>query len=88
MSTDGTVEYDHTTGLIPLTWDELANVAYQLDPEGHKLKAIAFAVRAGHTDDMASRFLAQLCAEGKLGMPHFYGETLAYVMTLKPEDTP
>lgn len=74
--------------LIPLTWDELAHGAHQLDPYGYKTRAIAFAVRAGHTDDTAARFLAQLCGMGLLGQPERYAEILAFTMSLRPDADP
>lgn len=73
------------SALVPLTWEELAHGAHQIDPYLYKTRAIAFAVRAGHTDETAARFLAQLCALGALGQPHRYGEILAYCMSLQPE---
>lgn len=74
--------------LIPLTWDELAHGAHLLDPYGYKTRAIAFAVRAGHADDVAARFLAQLCAMGILGQTERYPEILAYTMSLRPDADP
>ena len=45
-----------------------------------KTKAVAFAVRAGHTDAMAQRFLEALCDAGVLGQERQYGPTLSRLM--------
>lgn len=45
-----------------------------------KTQAVAFAVRAGHDDAMAHRFLEALCAAGVLGQARQYGPTLAQLM--------
>ncbi|WP_158000671.1 hypothetical protein [Streptomyces sp. W007] len=50
------------------------------DPHGLKTRAVAFAVRAGHTDDMAHRFLERLCAAGKLGLVSEFGPLLSEMM--------
>lgn len=76
------------TGLVPLTWDELAHAAHSIDPYTYKTQAVAYAVRAGHTDDIAARFLAQLCAMGMLGQPSKYAEMLSYVLSLQPDTDP
>lgn len=55
------------------------------DPHGLKTRAVAFAVRAGHTDDMAHRFLERLCDAGLLGQPRQFGPLLAQMMK---EETP
>ncbi len=49
----------------------------QVDPHGLKTRAVAFAVRAGHTDEMALRFLEALCLAGQLGLSDKFAETLA-----------
>ncbi|WP_369147069.1 hypothetical protein [Streptomyces sp. R44] len=51
-----------------------------VDPYGMKTRAVAFAVRAGHTDEMAHRFLERLCADGVLGQPDKFGPLLAQMM--------
>ncbi|WP_405927890.1 hypothetical protein OG554_03575 [Streptomyces griseus] len=51
-----------------------------VDPYGLKTRAVAFAVRAGHNDDMAHRFLERVCADGGLGQPRQYGPLLAEMM--------
>lgn len=45
-----------------------------------KIKAAAFAVRAGHTDEMAQALVEELSRKGQLGMPGEYGPTLAALM--------
>lgn len=45
-----------------------------------KIKAAAFAVRAGHTDEMAQALVEELGNRGHLGMPDEYGPTLADLM--------
>lgn len=50
------------------------------DPHGLKTRAVAFAVRAGHTDAMAHRFLETLCALGKLGLSAEFPVVLAELM--------
>ncbi|MYW28331.1 hypothetical protein [Streptomyces sp. SID2119] len=52
-----------------------------VDPYGMKTRAVAFAVRAGHNDDMAHRFLERVCADGVLGQTRQYGPLLAEMMT-------
>ncbi|EHM24243.1 hypothetical protein SPW_7337 [Streptomyces sp. W007] len=37
-------------------------------------------MRAGHTDDMAHRFLERLCAAGKLGLVSEFGPLLSEMM--------
>lgn len=49
-------------------------------------RAVAFAVRAGHTDEMAHRFLEKLCAAGNLGKLHRYGVYLAELMREREND--
>lgn len=51
-----------------------------VDPYGMKTRAVAFAVRAGHTDEMAHRFLERVCAAGLLGQPRQFGPLLAQMM--------
>jgi len=53
---------------------------FDVDPYGLKTKAVAFAVRAGHTDEMAHRFLNRVCAEGLLSQPRQFGALLAEMM--------
>lgn len=50
------------------------------DPHGLKTRAVAFAVRAGHTDAMAHLFLETLCARGKLGLSAEFPGILAELM--------
>lgn len=45
-----------------------------------KIKAAAFAARAGHTDEMAQALVEELRRKGQLGMPHMYGPVLAALM--------
>jgi len=45
-----------------------------------KTRAVAFAVRAGLTDEMAHRFLERLCDRGILGKIHRFPEVLAELM--------
>jgi hypothetical protein len=45
-----------------------------------KTAAIAFAVRAGHTDATAHHFLEALCQAGVLGQRRQYGPMLAQIM--------
>lgn len=51
-----------------------------VDPYGMKTRAVAFAVRAGHTDETAHRFLERVCADGVLGQPYKFGAILAEMM--------
>lgn len=51
-----------------------------VDPHGMHTRAVAFAVRAGHTDEMAHRFLERVCADGLLGQPLKFGPLLARMM--------
>ena len=51
-----------------------------VDPYGMKTEAVAFAVRAGHTNTMAHRFLERVCADGLLGQSRQYGPLLAQMM--------
>lgn len=51
-----------------------------VDPYGLKTRCVAFAVRAGHTDEMAHRFLNRVCSEGLLGQSRQYGSLLAQMM--------
>jgi hypothetical protein len=48
------------------------------DPD--KTAAVAFAVRAGHTDEMAHRFLEVVCGAGILGQRYRFGDVLAQLM--------
>lgn len=41
-----------------------------------EVDAVAFAVRAGHTNEMAHRFLEQVCQAGRLGQPRTWGVIL------------
>lgn len=50
------------------------------DPHGLKTAAVAFAVRAGHTDAMAHAFLERLCERGLLGQRHQFGPLLSEMM--------
>lgn len=50
------------------------------DPHGYKTAAIAFAVRAGHTDAMAHAFLERLCEKGWLGQRERFGPLLTEMM--------
>lgn len=50
-------------------------------------QAVAFAVRAGHTDEMAHRFLEKLCAAGRLGQPYLYGPILVELMREEAEES-
>lgn len=45
-----------------------------------KTQAVAFAVRAGHTDEMAHRLLEAVCGAGVLGQRRQYGAILAQLM--------
>lgn len=45
-----------------------------------KTQAVAFAVRAGHGDAVAHRFLEALCEAGVLGQRRQYGPMLAQLM--------
>ncbi|MFI6444697.1 hypothetical protein [Kitasatospora sp. NPDC050543] len=56
-----------------------------VDPHGLKTRAVAFAVRAGHTDEMALRFLETLCERGQLGLSSKYGPVLAELMGAEDE---
>lgn len=47
------------------------------DPYGLMTRAVAFAVRAGHTDETAREFLERLCERGQLNMPGIFGSVLA-----------
>lgn len=51
-----------------------------VDPYGMKTRVVAFAVRAGHTDEMAHRFLEKVCADGLLGQSRQYGPLLSQMM--------
>ncbi|MFI0211996.1 hypothetical protein ACH4OV_25410 [Streptomyces diastaticus] len=50
------------------------------DPYGMKTRAVAFAVRAGHTDEMAHRFLERLCATGQLALAARFPAVLRELM--------
>lgn len=50
-----------------------------------KTAAVAFAVRAGHSDDAAHRFLEALCQDGVLGQRRQYGPVLARIMREEKE---
>jgi hypothetical protein len=52
----------------------------------NKTQAVAFAVRAGHTDEMAHRFLEEICNRGVLGQRRQYGAVLARLMREQPEE--
>lgn len=45
-----------------------------------KIRAAAFAIRAGHTDQMAEDFVTALCQMGIIGRTDCYGEVLADLM--------
>lgn len=49
------------------------------------IKAVAFAVRAGHTDKTASRFVVALVATNLLDYSHRWPEILKAVMNLEDE---
>jgi hypothetical protein len=49
------------------------------------IKAVAFAVRAGHTDRTASRFIIALVATNLLDYSHRWPEILKVVMDLEQE---
>lgn len=51
-----------------------------------KTRAVAFAVRAGHGDAVAHRFLETLCDKGMLGQERQYGPILAQLMR-EPEES-
>jgi hypothetical protein len=55
---------------------EVMNNSY----ERMKVSAVAFAIRAGHTDEMAHRFLNAVCQAGRLGQRHQYGVILSTLM--------
>lgn len=50
------------------------------DSDTFKIKAAAFAVRAGHTDEMAQALVEELSRKGQLRRPGEYGPTLADLM--------
>jgi hypothetical protein len=50
-----------------------------------KTAAVAFAVRAGHTDEMAHRFLEAVCGAGVLGLRARWGDILAQLMRSNSE---
>lgn len=51
-----------------------------------KTQAVAFAVRAGHGDGVAHRFLEALCEAGVLGQRIQYGPMLAQLMRADSTD--
>lgn len=58
-----------------------------VDPYGMKTRAVAFAVRAGHTDEMAHKFLERVCADGLLNQPRQFGPLLAEMMRRPAEES-
>lgn len=47
-----------------------------------KIKAAAFAVRRGHTDELAEAFVAELCKRGVLGSSERYSAVLEQVVDM------